>query len=324
MKLHLKIATLVCASLVTYAFAPLACGQQEALLAGAKQLKLDTCFVTLIDDVDVPARETGPLVELIVKEGQAIRQGDLLGKSDDQIVQRKLQEATAKLRAAEKKANSTVEIEYAEAASDFATKEYEINRNLREKNAISLPEFQKSALAKKQAELSIAKTRNDLEIEHLNADALRVEHDAVNDALVRHQITSPLDGNVLEIYKQSGEWVQAGDKVLRIVRMNRLRVQGFIEAANFDPHEVDGRQVIAKAKLAHGREESFSGRVASVGLETHGGSQTSGGSRYSIWVEVENKSENDHWLLSPGAEVDLTIDLVTPAVALTPSITESR
>ena len=325
--LNSKIATSVCVILVTFLFASLADAQQQgapASLAGTQHLKLDTCFVTLIDDIDVPARETGPLVELIVKEGQAVRLGEPLGKIDDQIVQRKQQEATAKLRAAEKKANSTVEIEYAEAAFEFAAKEFEINRNLREKNAISLPEYQKSALAKKQAELSIAKTRNDLEIEQLNADALRVELEAVNDSVVRHQIVAPLDGCVLQIHKQTGEWVQASDQVLRIVRMNRLRVQGFIEAGNFDPHEIDGRQVSVQARLARDRIETFTGRVVYVGLEKVGGSQSTGGSRYTIWADVENKIEDDHWLLLPGADVDLTIDLVSPAVAATRVDTESR
>ena len=298
--------------------------QSPARLTSAAQLKLETSFVMLIDDVDVPARETGPLVELSVKEGQAVVRGDLLGKIDDQIVARKRDEVGAKLKAAEKKAASTVEIDYAQAAYEFAAKEYEINRTLREKNALSLPEYQKSALAKRQAELSIDKTRNDLEIEQLNADAQRVELDAVNDAIDRHQITSPLDGNVMEIYKQAGEWVQSGEKVLRVVRMSRLRVQGFVEAAEFDPREIDGRQVMVRAKLAHDRVETFAGRIVSVGLEKRGGSQSKGGSRYLVWAEVDNRIEDEHWLLLPGADVDLTIDLVSPAVAATPTANPSR
>jgi macrolide-specific efflux system membrane fusion protein len=298
--------------------AALAHAQQRAAAVGARLLKIDACVVDLIDDIDVPARETGPLVDLSVKEGAAVAHGELLGKIDDQVAQRKLDETTAKLRAAEKKANSTVEIDYAQATFEVANQEYEINRSLRAKGSISMSEYQKSYLAKQQAELSIVKAKNDLEIERLNAEAQSVELNAVNDAITRHQITSPLDGNVLKLYRQPGEWVQAGDKVLQIVRMNRLQVQGFIEATNFDPHEIDGRKVIARAKLARDRTEDFFGVVVNVGL------QMRGDRRYAIVAEVDNRTENDRWLLIPGSEVDLTIDLASPAVAKSPPVTESR
>lgn len=288
------------------------------------QLELGTCFVMLIDDVDVPARETGPLVAMNVQEGQAVAQNELLAKIDDQIVQRKRDEVDAKLQAAVKKAESTVEIDYATAAYQVAEKEFEINRELRRKNSISLIEYERSALAKTQAHLSIDKTRNDLAIEQLTAEAQRVELEAVNDAIGRHQIVSPLDGNVMEIYKQAGEWVETGEKVLRVVRMNRLRVQGFVEAAKFNPSEIQGRRVTVVAKLAHDRIEVFHGHVAHVGLEKHGGSQFSTGSRYQIWAEVENRIEDGHWLLMQGADVELTIDLASPAVTAGQSVQPTR
>lgn len=43
-----------------------------------------------------------------------------------------------------------------------------------------------------------------------------------------------------------------------------------------------------------------------------------------IWAEIENRFEQGHWLLMPGADVDLTIDLVAPAVAATPSNDATR
>jgi multidrug resistance efflux pump len=301
-----------------------AASAQVSPSSAGDQLKLESCYVMFMDDIDVPARETGLLLELLAVEGQAVRQNEVLGRIDDQVVRRRREEAAAKHRAAERKANSTVEIEYAQAALDVAAKEYEINHSLRSKGSVSLIEYERSALAKREAELSIDKTRNDLEIERLNAEAQKVQVDAVDDAIARHEILSPLDGNVLEIFKQPGEWVQSGDKVLRMVRMNRLRVQGFVDAAQFDPHEIAGRQVTVHARLARERIETFFGRVAFVGLEKRGGSQFSGGSRYQVWAEVENRSENGHWLLLPGADVDLIVDLQSPAVAGSISLSPQR
>ncbi len=142
---------------------------------------------------------------------------------------------------------------------------------------------------------------------------------------------SPLDGNILEIYKQAGEWVQSGDPICRIVRMNRIRVTGFVQAAEHDPSELDGRPVTVRAEFARGRIEEFTGHVAFIALErtsingqgygdlragpTPQTNVVPGTGSYHVWVEVDNRAENGHWLLLPGSAVDVTIHLGQPRVA---------
>ena len=38
----------------------------------------------------------------------------------------------------------------------------------------------------------------------------------------------------MAVQKQPGEWVQAGEPVLRIARMDLLRVEGFVSAAEYN------------------------------------------------------------------------------------------
>ena len=48
---------------------------------------------------------------------------------------------------------------------------------------------------------------------------------------MQHKIIAPLDGVVVEIFRDKGDWVTAGDPVVRVIRLDRLRAEGFIESA---------------------------------------------------------------------------------------------
>jgi multidrug efflux pump subunit AcrA (membrane-fusion protein) len=306
------IASLAAVGLSTDA--PAAATQQNepvrATSAGA-ELQLPICYTALIDDIDVPARETGLLRELHITEGMLVETGATLASIDDSIVQRKREEAEAKLKAADQRAASTVELSYAEAELAVASSEEAAGEKLRAKGSMSFSEYQKLALEKRRAELQIEKTQNDLLIQKLSADAERAALASTVDAIERHRIVSPLDGNVHEIYKRPGEWIESGQAICRIVRMNRIRVQGFVLASQYDPQQLGGRAVTVVAELARGRTATFNGQIVHVGLE-----KTSiQDARYVVWAEVDNQVENGYWMLLPGSAVSMTIHLDRPAVA---------
>ena len=54
---------------------------------GVNQALITHCQVFLIDDVHVPANATGALVTLSVRDGEPVRQGQLLAQTDDRQAQ---------------------------------------------------------------------------------------------------------------------------------------------------------------------------------------------------------------------------------------------
>ena len=120
-------------------------------------------------------------------------------------------------------------------------------------------------------------------------------------AMEWRQIHAPFDGVVVNTYRQKSEWVNPGEPILKLVRFDRLHVEGFASADQYDGGELLGKEVIVKVQRARGREVSKRGRVVYVDPRI-----LSDGS-YVVRAEVENELEGDSWLIQPGLKASMTI-----------------
>src|SRR5262249_14164759 len=116
-------------------------------------------------------------------------------------------------------------------------------------------------------------------------------------------IIAPIEGVVQKIYAHMGEWVKPGDTVVRIIRMDRLRVEGYLDKDKLSPVDVADRPVSVQVVLANGRKVQFPGKIVFVDPEIQGDHD------YEVRAEVENRKENGHWLLRPGLPATMTIQL---------------
>ena len=268
-------------------------------------IDIEFCGVQLIEDVDVPALESGQLVLVNSRVGQLIKLGEILAQINDQMPRRALEEATFKHQIANEKANDVTDIESAEKKLALATKELERNASLRPNGSVSEFEYQRTRYTKDIAQLEFAAANRDKRLAAVEAQSEMVKVNAANDSIARHLLTSPFDGNVLEVHKHPGEWVNAGETVLRIARMDKLRVIGNVDAFSHDPHEMDGKRVTVSVELARKRIVELTGKIVYASLERNLGA----GTTYAVWAEVDNQMENGHWLLQPDAKVTLRIFL---------------
>lgn len=264
---------------------------------------LQHCLVTAIDDIQVPALRTGRLARLQTKEGSRVVAGDLLAHIDDEESKLQLQAAAAEKAAAHKKADSPLEEKFAKATHDVSVAEHEAALEANEKfaNSVSDIEVLKLELATKQASLRVDLSRfnRDVQVVELGAADAKA---ALAEADVRlRRVEAPLAGEVAEIYARPGEWVESGAPVVRIVRVDRLRVDGFIKVRDVLPGDVFGKPVKVVVELADGKRFAFDGAVTFVSPVIDAGSQ------YRIWAEVENRQEHGQWLLRPGMQAEMTI-----------------
>ena len=261
------------------------------------------CYSELISDVEIPAQESGPLVSLPFRKSQTVQVGQTLAKIDDAIAQLRLQTATTKLEAATHKASNDIDNRAAENALNIAERERKTNYGLYAKGALPKQDYERSMLQAQQAALQLEQAQRDMESNKKNAQVEGFNVSAAEDSIRRHEIKSPLDGNILELYKEAGEWVNAGDRVMRVGRLDRLYVYGLLKAELFDPHEIDGKPVTVTMKTARDQTASFQGKIVFVSYEKN----SSLG--YSVYAEVENRQVNGRWLLLSGVELSMRIHL---------------
>ena len=315
-------------TLIALSTAFLLAGPQSASVQepSGETFAVSECLITLINDVDVAAQEAGVLKELKtpvldaggnrsyveVREGLEVVEGQSLGRIDDDV-QRKLKEVEQyKLEVAKKEAQNTIKVDYSKAAYAVAHAEVEQAKeaNRRYPGTVPPAELNRMILNRTQADLGIDQAEYDLEIAAVSVSLREAENEVADLQIARRRILAPVDGVVQERYVEEGEWVKPGDPVLRIVRINRVRVEGLVQASRLSPAKLRRGQRVT-VRLDPDQGQAVPGHIVFVSPIM------STGARFEVWAEVENKRiptdpsrpEEGPWLLSPGLQAEMTIHL---------------
>lgn len=273
---------------------------------------LKGCVVKIVNDINLPAREAGVLVHLAVEEGSQVRAGDVLGKIDDSEPQMQKKAAGYALQAAIKQAKSDIEIRFQKAGADVAAAEHEVllEANRRAEGAISQSDIRRAKLEHIKMTLGIEKTIHEQEVAKLEAYTKQAELEAAQMAIDRCSIVAPFDGEIVKLnphQPQQDEWVNPGDPIVRLVRLDVMNVEGAVDYKLHNPHEVRDCDVTVEVEMARGRKITLPGRIKSVSpVIDHRG-------MYRIRAEVANQQENGRWLLREGLPATMTIHLGTGA-----------
>ncbi|WNG48014.1 efflux RND transporter periplasmic adaptor subunit [Archangium minus] len=166
--------------------------------------------------VKISSSLSGDLTELLVKEGERVSKGQVLGRVD-----RKRYEATVKqMLAAQNAARSDAQVTQVEAdrtAAEFARVE-----ELGKKGLASAAEVDQARAARDSAMGRLVAAQQRL------AQASAVYEEAQNN-LAKTTLLSPIDGNVIELSREVGERVRGSDLsedvVMTIAALNLMEVK---------------------------------------------------------------------------------------------------
>jgi macrolide-specific efflux system membrane fusion protein len=277
--------------------------------SGADALQMNLVVVTLIEPVEVPARDVGQLQSINVKEGQLVTEGDLVAQIDDKDVQLARNKAKIEADIAREEAANDKKVRTAKKTSEVAASELARAKESIEKyrDAVPAAELDRLKLAAEKAVIDIEQAEHELRAAKLALQLKENEHDLAEHNVAKRKILAPLSGMVVEIYKHGGEWVQPGDKVVRVVRLDRLRVEAFLTRQDVEAQgELVGRSVNLTVTIA-GKPQDFTGKVVHVHPEIN---PLSG--KVRVWAEVDNRDLR----LRPGMQGTLTVSPAAESVAV--------
>ena len=266
---------------------------------------LANCLVSLVEEAKVPAREAGVLLELAIREGDAVRVGDVIARIDDNQAQMEKRRAKAEHDQAAAKAESDVDVRYSIAAEKVAEAEHQkaLESHTKVPGSVTEVERNRLKLNHQKGELQIEQAELERRMNELAAASKGVELEAAESAIERRLIKSPLDGVVVQIFPHEGEWMQPGDPLAHVVRIDKLRVEGFVNAGQWNADDVRDRPVTVEVQLAGGRRESFEGRIVFTSPLVQAGNN------FRVVAEVDNRqnADSERWLLRAGQSATMRI-----------------
>jgi RND family efflux transporter MFP subunit len=270
----------------------------------AETITVPNCVLMPDGDVQVPAQDDGVLMKILVREGQQVAAGELLAQIDDVLPKAQYDVAHFKNEVAKKQATDNVDVRYATAAYRYAGAKVrrDAAANARTPGTVTEEVLDEHRLEEEKFKLSIEKATKDLDVASLQQGVSEAELRAAKANIEHRRVLAPLDGEVVELKTQQGEWLKAGETVLRLVRLDVLRVQGLLDAANYRPAQVRGQPVQVSVGLASGQQETFPGKIVYVKPLVEGGG-------YEVRAEVQNRRDGGAWVLNPGLTAKMTIQL---------------
>jgi RND family efflux transporter MFP subunit len=273
------------------------CGQ--ASTTGDATIVAESALIRVIDQIAIPARVSGVLATVKVDEGNLVKQGDLLGKVEDAEKELIYQRAVIEYELAQSQAANDVAIRAAQKAMEFSRHEYERLKRAAEgiPGSVSKSELEESRVNSEQAELELEKAQHEHTLESLNQRLKQTEQSVARHSMEIHQILAPINGMVVEVMRRPGEWVEPGEDVLRVIRIDRLRAEGLVPFENIAP-ELVGSPADITVSVPGRADVVATGQVMFVNPELN---------PVNGRVRVRAEFDNPRGLLMPGMRARMVI-----------------
>ena len=222
-------------------------------------------------DIAMSAAEMGTLAEINVSEGDEVKAGQLIGRLDSTVLE-------ASLKVADAGRKATGELEAAKAQLEIREQEHRRISRLFEQQFASQREMDRV-----QSDLKVARTRLQTATEDLQIRAL--EYERIRAQLKQREVRSTIDGIVMNVNRDVGEFVSPSDPVVaRVVTLDPILVVFSVPAERRD--EVTRGETV---------NISISGNGSTVGeVEFVSPSADPSSRRFRVKVKVANPEAKWH------------------------------
>lgn len=283
--------------LAGFAAATLAASTHHTAAGNAPTVEARNCNVKYIEEALVASERNGIVAIVDAREGNRVKARQRLIQLKDEV--QRAQVATLTRQADSPESES--KIEDARLANDFAIERYNIAVDAKRRNpdSVSRAELLELKTAADRTGTKIQEAQLDLEVTRLKKGEAEAE-------LRMCTILAPIDGFVTRVLKHPGEAVGLGDPVVEVVNPRRLKVEGYVAAAEallLKP----GMSVTAAPEGALTLEQLKASTAAGVLVFVDVGVEPVS-QRVRVWAEIDNTEGR----LRPGLTAVLKIDTTAP------------
>lgn len=182
-------------------------------------------------EVKISSDVSGEIIELLVKEGDTVKKGDLLLRIDPVIYQSAVQRMSSTLNGVKAQmANSAARMEQSRAQLISAEASFNRNKKLHESSSISDAEFEQAKANYESAVADMNAARESVKSADFNVSSTQASLKESNDNLAKTTIYAPVDATVSKLNKRKGERIigmaqMEGTEIMRLANLNEMEVQ---------------------------------------------------------------------------------------------------
>jgi RND family efflux transporter MFP subunit len=264
-------------------------------------IRAENCMVQYINKVDIAASAEGVLTSMNVEEGDAVTENDLMAVIDDTAAKLAVELKKAEEKDAMLTAANDVNLRDAKEAAKVAEAEARSFEELRKEGAIPYWEMEKKRLEAGRAKLRIELGELEQKKALVASIGKSTELEMAKFELTKRQITAPYTGIIEARMGQRGQWVQPGTPLATLIQMDKLRIEGDVDALRYAGQVRKGASV--EVVIYNGPENGtrINSTLGFVSMEIDLNN------RYRVWVELENQKVETEWTFKPGMRAEIII-----------------
>ena len=182
-------------------------------------------------EVKISSDVSGEIVQLLVKEGDHVKKGDLLCKIDPLIYESSSTRMVATLNGAKANlSNSNARLEQVKASFVNIEAVFLRNKKLLEQGAVAQSDFDAAKAAYDGAVADVKGAEENVNVSDFNVKSAEASLKEANDNLAKTNIFSPVNGTVSKLNKEKGERVvgtaqMEGTEIMRLANLNEMEVR---------------------------------------------------------------------------------------------------
>ncbi len=183
-------------------------------------------------DIKISPYISGEVIDLMVKEGDQVKKGDLLAKIDPEIYVSMYDQSVAALNTQKaNEANARARLAQLKAQFENARLTYERQQKLFNQNVISQAEFDQAKASYEVAKAQVTAGEEDIRASEFMVKSSEAGLKKANEDLTKTAIFAPNDGTVSLLSVEKGERVtgasqfSSGTEIMRIANLNEMEAQ---------------------------------------------------------------------------------------------------
>jgi HlyD family secretion protein len=257
-------------------------------------------------EVKISSEVSGEIIALPIKEGQAVKKGDLLVRINPDLYESGVSRNAAAL------STSKAGLSQAEAQLKEAKANYERNKTLFDKGVISKSEWDKIVSAYESAQAQ--KQSAYYQVKSANASVTEAQ-----DNLNRTTIYSPVDGTISKLDTELGERVvgtqqMTGTEILRVANLNNMEVEVDVTENDIVKVKIGDE---AEIEVDAYQKRKFKGEVTSISNSASDAATADQVTNFKVKVRILKESYADMTEGKPASYspfrpgMTATVDIIT-------------